>query len=148
MKLIFPIVLSLAVTAFASDPFETALERGIRYRQTGLSLDPPPLPRDDYPVATIPQDSARFRVLFAAVLKTYPSLTPATFLEGLQAGKTYDINTPGKPGSCRPCTGAGWVRDPSATTPDKKTTCSACRGTGTPILRLRVCWQPRKRGLP
>jgi hypothetical protein len=112
----------------------------------GMSFSPPP--RKSLPPLLIYMEgidpaSQRFTKILEQVRVRRDGLTVEKFTRHLQQGGSFTINVPVKQTGCPDCSGWGKISDPQAKTPDRKSPCNSCKGTGkTPGTReCHIRWK-------
>lgn len=137
-------MLSATIAQVDSERFDPS--RPNKYQRRGLSLDGPTDPGATNPtpmaLREVPQDSKKFQSILALLQKQHSNMTQESLTERLKNGESFTVIVLAPPATCTTCLGAGKLADAKAKTPDKKTVCAECKGTGKKSTRTyyRIWW--------
>jgi hypothetical protein len=116
---------------------------------SGMSYDKPAkhaLPPLIVAMENVDPESPLFAKVLALVQTRRQSMTASDLVRRLKNGEVFSVTAPVNPARCPGCDGWGKVRDAAAKTPDRKSPCIQCKGTGkTPASQKCVIrWKDPK----
>jgi len=138
-ELVIALFLAMSLPLTAQTDARPQLDRDAPINAPAL----PELPPTPYPMVDIPIDSPKFSTVAEIIARKYRGTTPAVLAGKLKRGEKFLIEHPAPGAACSNCGGFGKIPDVKSESPDRKSPCSRCRGSGkfNPAPPLLIVWK-------